>query len=102
MAQALTPNPSGESGGPTNKMIESLRALISKNTRRWKMLIVLEAVGLIISVPLAYLWIAFLVDNYFHLPMWGRILVLMVFVGVGGYLVWSLVKRWKQLNFTED
>jgi hypothetical protein len=102
MTQALTPNPSGDSGGPSNKMIESLRALISKNTRRWKMLIVLEALGLIVSVPLAYLWIAFVADNYFHLPMWGRILVLMVFVGVGGYLIWSLVKRWKQLNFTED
>ncbi len=102
MTQALTPNPSGEPGGPTNKMIDSLRALIAKNTRRWKMLIVLEALGLIVSVPLAYLWVAFLADNYFHLPMWGRIFILLFFVGGAGYMIWSLIKRWKQLHFTED
>jgi HPt (histidine-containing phosphotransfer) domain-containing protein len=102
MNQELSPNPAGESAAPSNKMIENLRALIAKNTRRWKMLIVLEALALIIAVPLAFLWIAFATDNYFHLPMWGRILVLLAFVGVSGYLIWSLIKRWKQLNFTED
>ncbi len=102
MNQELSPDPAGESSAPTNKMILDLRALIAKNTRRWKLLIVLEALALIVAVPLAFLWIAFATDNYFHLPMWGRILVLIAFLGVSGYLIWSLINRWKQLNFTED
>ncbi len=66
------------------------------------MLIILEALGLAISAPLACLWVAFLMDNLIHLPMWTRTLLLLGFLGGTAYLAWSLVKRWRSVHLTED
>ena len=55
-------------------MVERIDSLVARNSRRWKLLIVSEGLGLLISAVLGYLWTVFLVDNFFYLPMIGRVL----------------------------
>lgn len=100
------PNPATDrNAGPgpaTRELVEQTRLLVEQNARRWKRLLLLEAIGLAVSAPLSYLWLVFLLDNLLHLPVWGR------FLGSAGFvvcLVWlgvKLVRRWRQVHFTED
>jgi len=53
-------------------MIEQMRRLVGRNAGRWKWLMLLEALGLAVAIPLAYLWAIFLLDNVVHLSSWGR------------------------------
>ncbi len=79
-----------------------LRALVQQNARRLKGVIVLEAVGLAVSAPLAYLWLLFFLDTRIHLSLVGRVLGSLGFLAG---LVWAgrvLVRRWRRLQLTED
>jgi hypothetical protein len=82
--------------------VEQLRQLVARNARRWRRLVILEALGLAISAPLAYLWLIFLIDTQVHLPTWGRWLAsLTFFAGIVALGAW-LVRRWRQIHLTED
>jgi hypothetical protein len=85
-----------------SRLIAELREQVQRNASRWKRLIILEALGLSVAAPLAYLWLVFLLDNLLFLPVWARGLASL---GLCASLVWlaiGLVRRWRQLHFTED
>src|SRR6516164_1443790 len=74
----------------TVAMVTQLRTLVGRNMARWRRLQLLEALGLGISAPLAYLWLFFLLDNVFHLPGWGRLVASAGFFAVVGWLGYRL------------
>src|SRR5436190_23777871 len=82
--------------------LRKLRRLVDDSAGRWKRWLILEALALAVGVPLAYLWLVFLLDNLVHLPVWSRVVANLIFVGVALYLTISLVRRWRLLRFTED
>ena len=86
----------------TVAMVGKMRQLVEGNARRWKRLIVLEGVSLAVASVLAYLWLAFLLDNVLHLPVWGRLIGLAGFFAAVIYFGYTLFKRWQQLRLTED
>jgi hypothetical protein len=86
----------------TRAQLEQLRQLVARNARRWKRLVLLEAIGLAIAAPLAYLWLVFFIDIQVHLSTLGRWLASLVFLGGVGFLARMLVRRWKQIRLTED
>ena len=55
-------------------LLARLQELVAQNRRRWRTVILLEGLGLAVAAPLAYLWLALLIDNQFHLPLAGRLL----------------------------
>lgn len=86
----------------TREMVAQMRHLIAGSARRWRRLILLEALGLAVAVPLAFLWLVFLVDNLVHLPAWARWMALLVFLAGVAWLVRSLALRWGRSLFSED
>lgn len=83
-------------------LVAQIRALVHRNTRRWKLLTVLEGLGLTVSALLAYLLVIFWLDNAWHFPQVGRVIAsLGLFAGLA-FLAVSLVRRWRALRFTED
>ena len=98
MSQVTAPPPVDMS----EHKLDEIKSLVRKNTARWKMLILLEAVSLAVAAPLAYLWLVFLLDNWLYLSFALRLLASAIFfVGVG-FLAFRLYKRWTQLHFSED
>lgn len=100
-----SPAPTAASPSAANStaaMIVKMRQLVEGNARRWKRLIVLEGVSLAVASVLAYLWLAFLLDNVWHLPVWGRLLGFAGFFVAVVYFGYTLFQRWKQLRLTED
>jgi hypothetical protein len=83
-------------------LVAVLGKLVQRNSRRWKTVIVLEAVGLALSVPLAYLWLLCFLDNQLHLPVAGRLLASLGFFAGVGWAVRHLLRRWRALRLTED
>jgi len=86
----------------TRRMADELRWRVIRGRRRWKLLILLEATGLAVAVPLAYLWLVFLIDNVIHLDVLGRLVANAIFLIVVVLLTYRLVRCWKRVNFTED
>lgn len=86
----------------TTQMVERIRAMVSRSASRWKRLIILEALAIVIAAPLTYLWLVFILDNLIHLPVWGRVLASLGFFAAVAWLIVGLVRRWRQLQFTED
>ncbi|MEO6848943.1 MAG: hypothetical protein ABI443_14445 [Chthoniobacterales bacterium] len=109
MAKSIVTSPRAKDAGvkvaaspPTNDLVVQLRKLISRNTRRWKRLIIFEALGLAIAIPLGYFLLVVLLDNVVHLPTWGRITACIIFLGaVAGFGAY-LMRQWWQARFTED
>ncbi|MEO8205783.1 MAG: hypothetical protein ABI615_06345 [Chthoniobacterales bacterium] len=86
----------------TLELITKLRSLVDRNTRRWKALIILEALSVAIAVPTGYFLLAVLLDNSIHLPVWGRISICGVFfMTLIGFAI-RLCRQWGQARFTED
>jgi hypothetical protein len=83
-------------------VVLQLRRIVARNTRRWKRLIILEALGLTIAVPLGYFLLMLVVDNMIHLPSIGRYLACLLFFGAVGWFGWWLSRQWRQARFTED
>ncbi len=105
--QTGKPEAAAASGTPdrtpaTAQMVDRIRTMVSRSAARWKRLIILEALAIVIAAPLTYLWLVFIIDNLFHLPVWGRVLASLGFFAAVVWLVVSLVRRWRQLHFTED
>lgn len=85
-----------------NAEIEALRRTIRRGHRRWKRLVLLEAAGLAVAAPLAYLWLMFAFDAIIHFSVAGRWLASLVFFGG---IVWQglrLRRSWRQAHFTDD
>jgi hypothetical protein len=51
--------------------VTRLRQLVRQNSRRLRCVIALEALGLAVSAPLAYLWLIFFLDTRLHLSLAG-------------------------------
>lgn len=86
----------------SDALVRELRTVVQRGRRRWRLLILLEAVGMTVALTLGYLWLVFLADNLLHLPIWGRALASGVFVVGAVYLLTRLVRQWKRAAFTED
>ncbi len=84
------------------KIRADLKRLIRRSSRRWRRLIIMEAVGLAIALPLAWLWIVFALDNMLHLPLWSRLIAVLLFVAVVVRVAWRMTDRFRQARFTED
>ncbi len=82
--------------------IRQLRKIVAANTARWRRTVLLQALGVTIAVPLAFLWVMLWLDNMLHLPMWGRFLGFAGFIGLLGFLIVRLVQQMRQLRLTED
>src|SRR5207247_2094094 len=64
--------------------------------------ILLDALGLAVAVPLAYLWIIFFLDTSVHLPTGGRALASLGLLGGIAWAARHFWSRWRRLDFTED
>lgn len=82
--------------------VDELRRVIGRGNRRWKCLVLLEALGLAIAAPLIYLWLMFALDSVFHLSVPARWIAGILFFAA---LVWQahrLARSWRQARFTDD
>src|SRR5262249_14561044 len=86
----------------TVELVSRLRCLVHRNALRLRIVVLLQALALAVSAPLAYLWLAFFLDTQVHLSLTGRVAAsLGLLVGVGWGVV-HLVRRWRRLQLTED
>ncbi|MCX5659500.1 MAG: hypothetical protein NTW19_07225 [Planctomycetota bacterium] len=94
--------PGSAARAATQELVERIRKIVVANTRRWRGLLFLEALGLAVALPLTYLWMAFLLDNLLHLSRVGRVVASAGFFVGAAVLVWSLAARWRRMTLTED
>jgi hypothetical protein len=95
------PAPAAETATAT-EAVARLRQLVEQNRVRLRCVLALEAVGLAVSAPLAYLWLVFFLDSRLHLSLGGRLLAsLGLLVGVG-WAVRHLLRRWRGRHLSED
>jgi hypothetical protein len=83
-------------------LVEQLHSLVRRGGRRWRRLALLRAAGLFVAAVLAYLWLAFFLDNWLHLPVWGRTLAALGFVAVLALSVDRLRRLRRSLVLTPD
>ena len=83
-------------------MIEPLQRLVDRGAARWKILIFLEMTALAVSELLAYLWLAILLDNAIHLPVWGRVIAGGLFFAAVVWLGQRLIRSRRKLRLSED
>ena len=87
---------------PAPDLLRELQQLVQRNTRRWKRLLALEMLAVLVAAPLAYLWVVFSLDILVHLPRWGRVATSALFFAVLLVLGRWLWRRWKEVRLTED
>ncbi|MEO8205274.1 MAG: hypothetical protein ABI615_03780 [Chthoniobacterales bacterium] len=85
-----------------NDLVDQLRSLVQRNTRRWKALIIFQALGLALAIPLGYFLIVILLDNVIHMPTWGRVTACAILLAAVLGCFWWLLSQWRQARFTED
>jgi hypothetical protein len=86
---------------PTHTL-QSLRQFVRRHNRRWRNLVIAEAVSFSAATLLAALWLVFLLDNALHFTMSLRLIVC-GFFGVGLLFgVIRVVNRWRRSRFGED
>ena len=88
--------------GPASELLRELQALVQRNTRQWKRLIVVELLAVFVAAPLGYLWVVFSLDILVHLPRWGRVATSAVFILVLAGLGRWMWRRWREVRLTED
>ncbi len=91
-----------QANGREHESVAKLVGVIEENRKRWKLIVILEALGLGVSVTLGYLWLVFIIDHTVHLPQLARVVTLGVFVACVGWLAVSLVRRWRMFDMTVD
>src|SRR5262245_14567385 len=96
LAEPVKASPRPTEGLTSEAMVERIRAMVRSDAAQWKRLILLEAAGLAVAVPLAYLWLVFLLDQQLHLPTWGRWLASLGFLGLVAWGTMLLVGRWRR------
>ncbi len=82
--------------------IQALQRVIRKRNSRWKRLVILEAMGLAIAAPLAYLWMILVLDTVLHLSMGGRFLASLVFLAAVIWQTRRFLISWRQTNFSDE
>src|SRR5579862_1018750 len=87
---------------PSVELLRELEGLVQRNTRRWKLLLLLEMVAVLVAAPLGYLWVVFSLDILVHLPRWGRVATSVLFFAVLAVLACWVWRRWKAVRLTED
>ncbi len=87
---------------PSTELLRELQVLVQRNTRRWKLLIMLEMLAVLVAAPLGYLWVVFSLDILVHLPRWGRVATSALFFAVLAVLGRWVLRRWKEVRLTED
>jgi len=87
---------------PTADLLRELQQLVQRNTRRWKRLLAVEMLAVLVAAPLAYLWVVFSLDILVHLPRWGRVATSALFCAVLVVLGRWLWRRWREVRLTED
>ncbi len=87
---------------PAPDLLRELQQLVQRNTRRWKRLLALEMLAVLVAAPLAYLWVVFSLDILVHLPRWGRVATSALFFAVLVVLGRWLWQRWQEVRLTED
>jgi hypothetical protein len=87
---------------PSAELLRDMKRLVQRNTRRWKLLIMLEMLAVLVAAPLGYLWIVFSLDILVHLPRWGRVTTSALFFAVLVLLGRWILRRWKEVRLTED
>src|SRR5947207_2328631 len=98
----LAPPSPETSPAPSVELLRKLKRLVQRNTRRWKRLILLEMLAVLVAAPLAYLWIVFSLDILVHLPRWGRVATSALFFTVLVFLGRWIWRRWQEVRLTED
>lgn len=101
MSQATLDRPA-QSPPQVADVAQHVRRLVQQNSRRWKLLAVLEGLAFTVSALLAYLWLVFWLDNVLHLPTWGRAAASLGLVACVIWLATRLIGRWKKLRLSED
>jgi hypothetical protein len=94
MSQATLDRPA-QSSPQVADVAQQVRRLVQQNSRRWKLLAVLEGLAFTVSALLAYLWLVFWLDNVLHLPTWGRAAASLGLVVCVIWLATRLFGRWK-------
>lgn len=100
--QVLDAPPVSQSLRPLADCVGELQQRVETNRRRWRTVILFEALGLALAVPLAYLWTVFFLDGRLHLPMMARLLASL---GLLAGLAWAarhLWSRWRSLDLGQD
>jgi len=97
-----SPPPADSPAAPSTELLRELQRLVQRNTRRWKLLILLEMVAVLVAAPLGYLWVVFSLDILVHLPRWGRVATSALFCAVLVLLGRWILRRWKEVRLTED
>ena len=82
--------------------VDAVRRVVRDNWRRWRRLSLVQSIGLLVAVPLAYLWGALMADNQMHFGQGIRLAAALGFLVILGGLVWLLVRRWRALQLSED
>lgn len=82
--------------------VVSLQRLVRAGNRRWKRLMVLEAMGLAVAAPLALLWTIVLMDSVFHFATVWRWSAAGVFLLGALWQVQRLRASWRQAAFTDE
>lgn len=90
------------SGGSADDLVDPLLREVEWNVRRWKRLILLEALGLAIAIPLGFFLLAVGLDAFIHLAAWARVLTFLAFLSVSGVLATRVARRWRDARFTAD
>ncbi|MEO6053184.1 MAG: hypothetical protein ABIP97_04155 [Chthoniobacterales bacterium] len=101
-SKATTKAAAGVTPAAQNDLVQQLRQLVQSNTRRWKALIIFQALGLALAIPLGYFLAVILLDNVIHMPTWGRLTSCVIFVAAVLTCFGWLLHQWRQARFTED
>lgn len=102
MSQAVVESAALSPELAASPLVTQIRSLVRRNSRRWKLLTLLEGLGLVVSAILAYLWLVFWLDNLLHFPRVGRLLASAGLLAGLVVLASGLVRRWRALRFSED
>jgi hypothetical protein len=86
----------------STELLRELEQLVHRNTRRWKLLILLEMLAVLVAAPLGYLWVVFSLDILVHLPRWGRVATSACFFAVLALLGRWIWQRWQAVRLTEE
>lgn len=81
---------------------EALRHVVTQNARRWRGLVLVEAVGGVTAVLLGYFLFAVVLDGALHLPVAGRLAVNAIFIAAAVVLALRLVGRLRSIRLGED
>src|SRR5437868_246993 len=95
-------NPAVQTPPSSLPSVARFQDLVQQNSRRWKAVILLEAAGLALAAPLAYLWLVFFLDNRVHLPLTGRLVASLGFLIGVGVALGHFARRWRSIHLTED